>query len=563
MSITQVFKNKPIHVWLLCLFFVFGFFADRNYASVPAAVVSAHPLATAAGTKILNEGGNAFDAAVAVTAALAVVEPYASGLGGGGFWLLHNATSGHDIMIDGREIAPLEASEHMYLNQNGQPIPGKSLNGPIAAGIPGTPAALVHLTQKYGQLTLAQNLTPAIQLARDGFKVDPRFARTLRLHEKKLAQYADTAKIFLPDGKLPVTGDRFRQPQLADTLSEIAKSGLRGFYRGPVAKELVHSVRKAGGVWREQDLYHYQIAAREPVQFNYRDTRITTASLPSAGGLTLAQAFNILEYLSFDKEDPNNQAHLIAEILRLTYKDRIELLGDNDFDQVPEKKLLSKEYARKQAALIDPKQAGQSILRQPVINESVETTHFSIIDKAGNRVAATMSINTFFGSGFVAGNTGILLNNEMDDFSQGNNIPNIFGLHGSHVNMIAPGKRPLSSMTPTFVENEEGILIVGTPGGSRIISMLLLVILDYINNNQMDAQKLVAKPRFHHQYLPDFIQIEPDAFDSDWIASLKSKGHEVRIMSRKWGNMQLILFDKKNQRTQVASDPRGLSDTHY
>ncbi|SFK52269.1 gamma-glutamyltranspeptidase / glutathione hydrolase [Nitrosomonas aestuarii] len=563
MFTNQFFNKKPIHAWLLCLFFVFGFFADRNYANVPAAVVSAHPLATAAGTKILNEGGNAFDAAVAVSAVLAVVEPYASGLGGGGFWLLHNATNARDIMIDGREIAPLEASEHMYLNRDGQPIPGKSLNGPIAAGIPGTPAALVHLTQNFGQLTLAQNLKPAIQLARDGFKVDQRFARTLRYHEKKLAQYPDTAKIFLPDGKLPVAGDWFRQPQLAGTLNEIAKSGMNGFYHGSVAKELVHSVRKAGGVWREQDLYHYKIVAREPVQFEYRNTRITTASLPSAGGLTLAQAFNILEYLPLDKDDSDNQAHLITEILRLTYKDRIELLGDSDFDQVPAKKLLSKGYAREQAALIDPEQAGKSILKQSIVNESVETTHFSIIDKAGNRVAATMSINTFFGSGFVAGNTGILLNNEMDDFSKGRNIPNIFGLYGSHANMIAPGKRPLSSMSPTFVENDKGILIVGTPGGSRIISMLFLVILDYINNNQMDPQKLVEMPRFHHQYLPDFIQVEPDAFDPGWIASLQAKGHEVRIMSQKWGNMQLILFDKENQQTRAASDPRGLSDTHY
>ncbi|MCB1986242.1 MAG: gamma-glutamyltransferase [Burkholderiales bacterium] len=561
---TQALLKKLVHFRSLCLFFVLISFSSQGAANDSAAVVSAHPLATSAGYAILDQGGNAFDAAAAVSAVLAVVEPYASGLGGGGFWLLHDVKTGRDIMIDGREVAPAGASEKMYLDENGQPVPGKSLNGPLAAGIPGTPAALVHLTKKYGQLDLAQNLDPAIRLARNGFKIDQRFVQSLQYHKKKLALYADTAKIFLPDGKPPVAGQLFRQPQLATTLAAIAKSGHQGFYQGAVAKALIQSVKKAGGVWIEQDLNDYKVVERTPVRFNYRNAQITTASLPSAGGLTLAQALNILEFLSLHEKNGYNQAHLIAEVLRLTYKDRVELLGDGDFVQVPVERLISKAYARKQAALIDPDRAGKSVVEeQSGFKEGKETTHFSIIDKAGNRVAATMSINTFFGSGFVAGNTGVLLNNEMDDFAMGEHIPNVFGLYGSRANTIAAGKRPLSSMSPTFVENNNGILIVGTPGGSRIISMLLLVILDYVNNTQIDGEKLVAKPRFHHQYLPDFIQIEPDAFDSGWITALQSMGHEVRAMKRKWGNMQLIFYDKRTQQSQVASDPRGLVDTRY
>lgn len=551
------------YICVFCTFLAVIVVSIPNATGAANAVVSAHPLATSAGKTILAQGGNAFDAAVAVSAVLAVVEPYASGLGGGGFWLLYEAETGRAIMIDGRETAPSEASADMYLDKKGQPIPGKSLNGPIASGIPGTPAALVHLTDKYGRLPLAHNLSPAVALAQDGFKIDQRFAQTLKNHQKKLARFSTTAKIFLSDGVPPAAGKLFRQTKLAATLQAIADSGNNGFYDGRVAQELVRAVRASGGLWRRQDLKNYRIIERKPIRFTYHNAEITSASLPSAGGLTLAQTFNILEHFVLNGKDADYQAHIITEALRLTYKDRVELLGDSDFVQVPVQKLLSKDYAREQAALIDPEQAGTSILTQAPITGGTETTHFSIMDAAGNRVAATMSINTFFGSGFVAGDTGVLLNNEMDDFSIGERVPNIFGLYGSSANAIQHGKRPLSSMSPTFVENKDGLLIVGTPGGSRIISMLLLTIHDYVNNEQMDPQKLVAQSRFHHQYLPDTIQIEPDAFDSDWIAALQSKGHDIRVMQRKWGNMQMILYDKNLQRVQTASDPRGLFDTGY
>jgi len=558
-------NNLKYLVCVLCLVWI-GY-SNAVHAKGANAVVAAHPLAIAAGNEILNRGGNAFDAAIAVGAALAVVEPYASGLGGGGFWLLHQAGTGRAIMLDGREMAPSKATANMYLDDQGQPVPGKSLNGPLAAGIPGTPAALVYLSQ-FGRLSLTDNLQPAIELARDGFKLDRRFAQTLRSHEEKLAQYPETKAVFFPNNRLPAEGDVFRQPHLAATLSAIAHSGFNGFYRGSVAQELVRSVQSSGGVWQAGDLKNYRIIERKPVQFSYRDARIITAPLPSAGGLTLAQSLNILDTILNPELDDSQRIHLIIETLRLSYRDRAVLLGDDDFVPVPSERLLSKAYAAQQAKQIDHDRAGVSRSMQaesglPVNGEGTETTHFAVLDKDGNRVAATLTINTFFGSGFVAGNTGVLLNNEMDDFSISEHVPNVFGLYGSRANAIEPGKRPLSSMSPTFVENEQGILIAGTPGGSRIISMLLLMMLEFIDHRVTSLQELLALPRFHHQYLPDFVQVEPDSFDSRWIRELESKGHDVRTMPRKWGNMQLIYYDKVLNEATAAGDPRGMSDTRY
>lgn len=558
-------NNQKCYVFVLWLMLI-GFF-NPIHASSPSAVVAAHPLAISAGNDILDQGGNAFDAAIAISAVLAVVEPYASGLGGGGFWLLHHAETGSNVMIDGREMAPSNATKDMYLGDNGQPIPGQSLNGPLAAGIPGTPAALAHLSQ-FGRLTLMDNLQPAIELARNGFKLDRRFIQTLQNHQEKLSKYPETKAIFLPNNRLPVEGELFRQPQLAVTLSAIAQSGFNGFYQGPVARELVRSVQSAGGIWRTQDLENYRVIERKPVQFNYRNAQITTATLPSAGGLTLAQSLNILDSVFRREQNAIQRSHLIIEALRLSYRDRALLLGDSDFVSVPSERLFSKAYAAQQATQIDSDRAGvsqsiQSNSKLPVNDEGTETTHFAVMDKAGNRVAATLTINTFFGSGFVAGNTGVLLNNEMDDFSISEHVPNVFGLYGSRANAIEPGKRPLSSMSPTFVEHEQGVLIAGTPGGSRIISMLLLVILDFVDNQETNPQKLVALPRFHHQYLPDFVQIEPDSFEPQWIRDLESKGHDVQPMLRRWGNMQLIYYDKASKKATAASDPRGMMDTRY
>jgi gamma-glutamyltranspeptidase / glutathione hydrolase len=529
-----------------------------------AAIASAHRLATEAGEAVIIQGGNAFDAAVAVTAALAVVEPYSSGLGGGGFWLLHRALDKRDVMIDGRETAPGKATERMYLDDENKPIRGASLNGPGAAAIPGTPAALVHIASNYGNLTLAKSLAPAIRLARDGFKIDARFARAIKNHQNKLRRDHNAARIFLPAGTAPAAGSIFRQPQLAATLTAISKHGKNGFYRGHVAQEMVQSVTGAGGIWAARDLSRYRIVERKPVKFTYRGTQVTTASLPSAGGLSLAQGLNILENFSLSTLNQSDRTHLIVEALRHAFQDRASYLGDSDFVNVPERKLMSKDYARERASKISVDRVYSKPDRvESMVEEGAETTHFSIMDGEGNRVAATMSINTFFGSGFVAGETGVLLNNEMDDFSIGDNMPNVYGLHGGKANNISPGKRPLSSMSPTFLENEKGILIVGTPGGSRIISMLLLVIVDYVDNQQASPMELVSRPRFHHQYRPDRVEIESDAFDDKWIAKLVEKGHVVKTEKRRWGNMQLIFFDKESRQSYVASDPRGKTDTRY
>ena len=561
-------KSSKISLRTGCCLLLLALLAPAGGASSSsertAAIASAHPLATAAGEKILQQGGNAFDAAVAVSAVLAVVEPYSSGLGGGGLWLLHRAKDGREVLIDGRETAPGKASASMYLDANGMPIAAASLNGPLSAAIPGMPAALTHLAQNYGQLPLAHSLAPAITLARDGFRLDRRFAGMLTNYQGKLRADPQAAGIFLRDGLIPVAGSVLRQPQLAATLTAIARHGADGFYRGRVADEMVQSIKRAGGIWEHADLAHYRIIEREPARFTYRDAVITTAPLPSSGALTLAQGLNILENFPLAQLSESNRIHLIAEALRRAYQDRAEYLGDRDFVDVPTEKLMSKDYGRERATTIDLHRATPDVRLDAGLSAragGTETTHFSIMDRAGNRVAATLSINTNFGSGFVAGNTGVLLNNEMDDFSIAPAVPNVYGLHGNQANAIMPSKRPLSSMSPTFVEDAKGILIVGTPGGSRIISMVLLAIVNYIDDRQTDPGEIAGNPRFHHQHLPDRIEIEPDSFREEWISGLKLKGHQVTIAAQKWGNMQLIFFNKETQRSVTASDPRGATAT--
>lgn len=566
MPILLSLEKKTLLMRLLSALLIVSLVSGDSIAAPhSAAIASANELATKAGEAVLAQGGNAFDAAVAVSAALAVVEPYASGLGGGGFWLLHRARDGRDIMIDGRETAPGKASAHMYLDADNNPIHGASLNGPLAAAIPGTPAALVHIAKHYGKLPLRQSLAPAISLARDGFALDARFARTLMNHQAKLKHYSKTAQIFLDqENRAPIQGTLLRQPELAATLTAISDNGRDGFYRGWVAQEMLRSVQQDGGIWQLEDLARYRVIEREPVKFTYRGAQVTTASLPSSGGLTMAQGLNILENFALSELSEGDKAHVIAEALRHAYQDRLNYLGDSDFVTVPEFRLLSQKYARQRAAKINLLQVTPMLVPAEVVREEgTETTHFSIIDQEGNRVAATMSVNTFFGSGFVAGTTGVLLNNEMDDFSINRNVPNVYGLFGKEANAIVPGKRPLSSMSPTFLEDEKGVLIVGTPGGSRIISMVLLAIIDYVDNQQTDPMALVSGPRLHHQYLPDQLEIEPASFDARWVAQLKSKGQMIKTSKRRWGNMQLIFYDKKTRQSHVANDPRGSTDTRY
>ena len=537
---------------------------SANAATVPAraAIASAHPLATEAGYRILEQGGNAFDAAVTVAAVLGVVEPYSAGIGGGGFWLLHRASDRKEVMVDARETAPAAISLSMYLDADGVPIPGATLRGGTAAGIPGVPAGMAHLAARYGKLKMRQLLAPAIALARDGFNIDSRFANVARIREPLLRTGVNTARTFLdPEQRAPHQGYLLRQPELAVTLEQIAEHGRDGFYRGPVAQELVGAVNAAGGVWQPADLTDYKIVERAPVRFNYRGATIVSAALPSSGGVTLAQALNILEeYPVTDVLKPSS-AHLVIEALRRGFQDRMRYLGDSDFVKVPVAQLVDKKYAHSRGATINPNLATpiDAMTIQPLASaaESYNTTHYSIIDNDGNRVGATLSINSWFGGGVVAGNTGVLLNNEIDDFSLGPRVENNYRLRGSSANAIAPHKRPLSSMSPTFVEDSKGVMVIGAPGGSRIISMVLFGIIDYLNQSDVDLLRIVSAPRYHHQCWPDVVEVEPTGFSEAWRASIEAKGHKLKTVDRKWGNMQAVFKSNTDGAAQAASDPRG------
>jgi gamma-glutamyltranspeptidase/glutathione hydrolase len=525
-----------------------------------AAIAAAHPLAVAAGHETLERGGNAFDAAVAVAAALAVVEPYSSGLGGGGFFLLHRATDGRQVMVDGRETAPANVVPELFFDNTGKPLRGASTQGGTSAAIPGMPAALVHLAQHYGRLPLAASLAPAIRHAREGFRADARYARIAKIRERFLRESQGAAGIFLDGGNAPQPGYLLRQPELAATLELIAREGRDGYYAGRVAQALVGAANAAGGVWRLADLENYRVVEREPVRFSYRGAVITSAALPSAGGIALAQSLQLLERFQLAAAGHPDTAHLVVEALRRAFQDRARYLGDSDFVPVPLAGLTDRGYAARRAATVNPAAASSSAElgeELPARAESGNTTHFSVIDAAGNRVAATLTINLLFGSGIVAGGTGVLLNNEMDDFTLRPDLPNSFRLRGGVANAIAPGKRPLSSMTPTFVEDEKGVLILGAPGGSRIISQVLLGVLEYLRSPQVDLQHLLAMPRYHHQYWPDRVEIEPGAFTPEWQAAMTAKGHVLQTAGRKWGNMQMVFKSKQTGAAQAASDPRG------
>jgi len=524
-----------------------------------AAIASAHPLATAAGHEILKRGGNAFDAAVAVAAVLAVVEPYASGLGGGGLWLLHRAADGHQVMVDARETAPAGVKPELYVDGSGKPIRGATTQGGAAAAIPGAPAALVHVSRSYGALPLAETLAPAIRHARDGFPVDERYARLAGLREQLLRREAAASRIFLDDNRAPLAGWLLRQPELAGTLVHLAREGYSGFYGGPVARALVDSVNRAGGVWQLSDLNGYRVIERAPLHFQYRDAIITTAALPSAGGIALVQCLQMLErFETVDARSPRD-VHLVIEALRRAFRDRAAYLGDADFVAVPVERLTSKAYAAQRAATIDPGAATRSEApeREPAAAGSGNTTHLSVVDAAGNRVAATLTVNLLFGSGVVARGTGVLLNNEMDDFTVRADVPNSFRLRGGEANAIAPGKRPLSSMTPTFVEDAKGVLVLGAPGGPRIVSQLLLAVLDYVHAPAVDLEAIVSAPRYHHQWWPDRVEMELGGFSQEWRAALEAKGHRLEPARRKWGNMQAVFKSKQSRVAQAASDPRG------
>ncbi|MDH5485051.1 MAG: gamma-glutamyltransferase [Gammaproteobacteria bacterium] len=525
-----------------------------------AAIASAHPLATRAGEEILAAGGNAFDAAVAITAALAVVEPYSSGIGGGGFWLLHRAEDGHEVMLDGRERAPFSAHRDMYLDKQGDVIKGASVDGALSAGIPGVPAAMVHLVKQYGRLSLQQALQPAIRYAKQGFKVDAHYRRMAGFRLRALQSSKDAAAIFLRNNKVPAEGDVIRQPELATTLEKIASQGAAGFYSGELAQKLVKGVTEAGGIWQLKDLSDYKVIEREPLRGEYRGMKITSVAPPSSGGVALVEIFNQLSAFKMESMGEADVMHRVVESMRRAYRDRAEFLGDTDFVDVPMQRLMDPAYAQGLAAGIHPDRATPSELlpgiMQPV--QGQDTTHFSIIDNEGNRVAATLSINYPFGACFVVPGTGVLLNDEMDDFSAKPGEPNVYGLVGAEANAIAPGKRMLSSMSPSFFETDDRVAVMGTPGGSRIITMVLLGALEFLNG--ADAKAIVDLPRYHHQYLPDKIFVEPILLGRDALKQLEQKGHLLQAAENTWGNMQLVIWDKRSQQASAASDYRGVGE---
>ncbi|RLJ19963.1 gamma-glutamyltransferase [bacterium endosymbiont of Escarpia laminata] len=550
--------KAPLRSLFFCFFVALSSVAAALEKPSAAAIASAHPLATEAGHRILDAGGNAFDAAVAVSAVLAVVEPYSSGIGGGGFWLLHRASDGFEVMVDGRERAPFAAHRDLYLNASGKVKPDLSINGPLAAGIPGEPAALVHIAEKYGRLPLKTSLAPAIRLARDGFPVDDYYLRMARWRLEALRQGGDAKGIFLNAGELPAADVLLRQPDLSRTLAALAEKGREGFYQGEVASLLVEGVRQAGGIWTLKDLQEYRVVEREPVRGEYRGLQITSAALPSSGGIVLVSMLNMLQGLGLESADEATRIHLIIETMRRAYRDRADYMGDPDFVDVPVGALIHPWYAAGLARDIQPDRATPSAGNFGGSGEGRDTTHFSILDREGNRVSATLSINYPFGSGFIPPGTGVLLNDEMDDFSARPGMPNVYGLVGGEANAIAPGKRMLSSMSPTFVASEEGVAILGTPGGSRIITMLLLGILELADGK--GPQAWVDRPRFHHQYLPDQVQFEPGALDDEVRNKLSAMGHSLKPLDSSYGNMQAVYWNRRSGEVSAASDHRGLGE---
>lgn len=553
---------NALNYLIFACFIAISSIVRADFAEKPPgyAVASAHPLATNAGLEILSKGGNAFDASIAVSAVLAVVAPYHSGLGGGGFWLLHLENNNKNIFIDGREAAPLAAHKAMFLDAEGRAIPELSLNGGLAAAIPGEPAALAYISSHYGRLPLAKSLAPAIRLAEEGFIVDHQFnffsTTKDRLH--LLQQFPETAAIFLNQGKAYQQGELLKQPELAKTLRLLAEKGHDGFYHGEVAERLVKGVKAAGGIWTLEDLARYQIKVREPLKGVFHSMSVITAPPPSAGGVALLTMLNILAEYPLDSLSTAKWVHYVVESMRLAYWQRSKYLADPDFVSIPLSRLISVENAKKLRQFISPDKAiSSATLQGDGVNvESNNTTHLSILDGQGNRVSATLSINYIFGSGVTPAGTGVLLNDQMDDFSIKPGEKNVYGIVGSDANTIAPGKRPLSSMTPTFLEMPGRLAIVGTPGGSRIPTMVLLASLAF--ENFKGAITMVSTMRFHHQYLPDWLEVEPETFSEKLQNELRAMGYKLKLLKEYYGDMQAISWDKKSQIITATSDPRHI-----
>lgn len=540
-----------------------------------AMVVSVRALASQAGTEMMRQGGNAVDAAVATAFTLAVVYPEAGNLGGGGFLLVRMA-NGDTHFVDFRETAPKAATRDMYLDKNGNVVPELSTLGYKAIAVPGTVAGLAYAQKKFGKLPLATVMQPAIRLAREGFPLSWDEIQSINDDAGKLAQFPESKRIFLRDGRPYAQGEIFRQPELARTLERIAKDPDE-FYHGAMAREIAAAIRQGGGLITVEDLAAYEVKERKPVHGLYRGYDIISAPPPSAGGTALVETLNILEGFDLGKLGAGSAdaMHLVVEAYRRAFYDKSEFMGDPDFVSVPVAQLVDKKYAAGWRETIDPRQATPSetlkrpqfgdldqVAHAPSSHEGNNTTHFSVVDPAGNAVAMTYTLNDGFGSKVMAGKLGFLLNNEMDDFSSKPDAPNLYGLIQGPANAIAPGRRPVSSMMPTMVlKDGKLVLVTGSPGGPRIITSVANVVIGVIDFH-LNAQEAVNAPRFHHQWLPDVIYTERTGFSPDTLGALERRGHKVFQgkdpvwPSGYWSDAETIMIDPATGERLGAVDPR-------
>ena len=550
---------------------------DEPVRARHAMVVTVHHLATDAGVGILKASGDAVDAAVAVGFALAVVYPFAGNLGGGGFMLIHEQSpqraglpgtpsTGKNVFIDYREKAPLAATADMYLDAKGNVIPDASVVGYRAIGVPGSVAGLVYAEKKYGKLKLAQVMAPAIRLAAEGFVLSDEEAASLQ--DKVMTGFPESQRIFQRDGNFYRAGETFRQPELAETLRKIAKNP-DDFYHGVMAQQIADAVKAGGGLISSEDMARYTAKEREPVIGTYRGSTIVSAPPPSSGGVALIETLNILDGYDLgamgDRTAP--EMHLVVEAFRRAYMDRSNYLGDPDYVKIPLKELTSRKYGEAWRASIDVDHASASAaLQRPsgflpaaptmadVRQEAADTTHYSVVDAKGDAVSVTTTLNGGYGSGVTVPGLGFLLNDEMDDFASKQGVPNMFGLIQGPANAIAPGKRPLSSMTPTIVLKDGKVsMVLGSPGGGRIITVVANILLSAVDEG-LNIQQAVDAPRFHHQYLPDVLFLEP-GFSPTTLAGLKAMGYNVRVGGH-WSDGECIAVDPKTGELMGGQDHR-------
>jgi len=530
-------------------------------------VVSEEQVATLVGLSVLRQGGNAIDASVAMGFALAVTYPRAGNLGGGGFMLVHLAKTGETLAIDYREKAPLRATRDMFINQVGEVDMEKAQKSIYSSGVPGTVAGLSLALQKYGTISLEKALAPAIRLAEEGFEVSAELRKSLLNAKERMEKSTESMEVFFKNkGEPPKEGEILRQRNLAWSLKEISKNGPEAFYGGAIAKKIAVYMKKEGGLITERDLTSYKAVIRKPVSGNYRGYEVYSMPPPSSGGVHLIQMLNILENYPLRQYGHNSTryVHILSETMKLAYADRSKHLGDPDFSTVPTQQLISKRYAKRLANRINFEKTTPSKYigpGDPLAESGTDTTHFTVMDRYGNIVSNTYTLNFPYGSGLSVPGTGILLNNEMDDFSAKPGTPNAYGLMGGEKNSIAPGKRMLSSMTPVIVlKDKQFFLATGSPGGSRIITSVLQVILNVIDH-KMNIRDATSASRIHHQWFPDILYMEKEA-GKNLSGQLRKKGHKVKITTPIGSTQSIVMINKLLYGATDSRRPGGMAQGH-